>query len=122
MARDTIDSLVEDILTLSEEIKKPNRGEKLSPRYPSSDLEKRLGEVVLQKEERASELRDDMYAFLKWFLIIQSVVILLLVVFQGFGRFGFRLNDIIFYILIGGFPVETYLLVKIVCEYLFPRE
>lgn len=122
MTKDKVDNLMTRISVLSKESKKSGRGETLSPKYPSSDLEKRLGEAAVQEKERALEMRDNMYTFLKWFLVVQSLVILSLVVLQGFGVGGFYLNDIIFYILVGGLPAEVYLLVKIVCEYLFPRE
>ncbi len=59
--------------------------------------------------------------FLMWLLSIQSIIIFGLIFLQGFKWKCFYLNDYIFYILISGTLIESYFLVRIVVQHLFPN-
>ena len=76
--------------------------------------------AVAEKEWRQKE-REKVARFLKWLLVGHSTIILLLVIAQAFNWGGFELNYRIFYILVGGFFVETCVLFQIMCIYLFPK-
>ena len=58
----------------------------------------------------------------KVFLILnfEIIFLLLLVCFQGFGWFGFKLNDYVFGVLNTGALVHTFAMAKIVVGSLFP--
>lgn len=60
--------------------------------------------------------------FLVVLLYLQSLAIFLLVFYQGFKFRGFDLDKYIFYILITGVLTESYFLVRIIVEHLFPKK
>lgn len=47
-----------------------------------------------------------------WLLIIQVVFLMLMIIFQAFGFFEFKLNDWVFGFFINGSLIHTYLLMK----------
>lgn len=60
---------------------------------------------------------------MKWLLFIQSITIFILVFFQGFKLGGFDLHDhTILNILVAGVLTESYFLVRIIVEHLFPTK
>jgi len=87
----------------------------------SISFDKQKEEFLLKKDKDDHELKKRVAWFLIGFLSIQTLLIFVLMVFQGFSLKGFRLDNYLFYILITGTIIENYFLVRIIVEHLFPK-
>ena len=73
-------------------------------------------------EDEDHELKKDFARYLRALLLLQTGFIFVAIFLQGFRTAGFKLNNYIFYILISGTLIESYFLVKIVVNHLFPKK
>lgn len=117
-----ITSIIDKIESRIEKIKDEPLGEE-----PIS-LKAKLEKIKVEKEkqeidhnEKDHRLKLGVACFLLGLLSIQTIFIFILISLQGFGFYNFELDNYIFYILISGTLIESYYLVKIVVEHLFPK-
>lgn len=87
------------------------------------DLEIKSLIDTIDRDKKDHELKLIIAYFLLGLLSIQMLFIFLIIVLQGscFQFWYFDLDEYIFYILISGTLVESYFLVRIVVEHLFPK-
>lgn len=85
-------------------------------------FEERKKELELDQIKKDHDLKISIAVFLKRMLLSQSLAIFVLVALQGFSWKKFKLDNYIFYILISGVLTESYFLVKIVVQHLFPSK
>ncbi|MEA2065196.1 MAG: hypothetical protein U9O66_02775 [Patescibacteria group bacterium] len=85
------------------------------------DLRIKKLEDGIDRDKKDHELKLTIAYFLLGLLSIQAIIIFVLVFFEGFDVKKFYLDNYIFYILISGTLIESYFLVRIVVEHLFPK-
>lgn len=118
-----ITSIIDEIESRIGKIEDKPLGEK--PVSLKTKLEKIKVEKEKQKidhDEKDHGLKLIIAYFLLSLLSIQATTIFILVFFEGFDFKKFHLDNYIFYILISGTLVESYFLVKIVVDHLFPKK
>ncbi|OIR24893.1 hypothetical protein [Bathymodiolus thermophilus thioautotrophic gill symbiont] len=66
----------------------------------------------LKRTKQNTEQQKELAGKIFWLLIIQVVFLMLMIIFQAFGFFGFKLNNWVFGFFINGSLIHTYLLMK----------
>ena len=88
----------------------------------SKVLKKKMGNLGIEEKKDTIKWRSKFSEFMMIFLLVQYLVIVTFLALQGFNLWGFNLDNYIFYILVGGTLVQSYLLVRIIFQYLFSKK
>ena len=75
--------------------------------------------LILDEKKDVIKWRKIFSVFMLFFLPIQYIVIVILLVLQGFNIQSFQLDSHIFHILIIGTLAESYFLIQIIFKYMF---
>ena len=85
----------------------------------SGDFDEKMRDLGVREKESTIKWRAWFSIFIMILLVVQYGVVVFFLLTQGFSWQGFNLANRIFYILIGGTLAESYLLVRIIFQYLF---
>lgn len=85
----------------------------------SGSFYEKMQDLGVREKESTITWRARFSIFIMILLVVQYGVVVFFLFAQGFGWWGFSLDNHIFYILIGGTLVQSYFLVRIIFQYLF---
>lgn len=85
----------------------------------SKGFGEKMQDLGVKEKESTIKWRARFSIFMMALLVIQYAVVVSLLVLQGFGWWGFKLDNLIFYFLISGTLAESYFLVRIIFQHLF---